>query len=357
VDPDVVDFHSFTRGIGLPHVRAAAERGTRVVLTLHVASVVCPRGTMLRFGRIACDGDLARRPCAACRLHGRGLPRPIAAVVAGLGAAGRAGAWAVLGRVGGRAQPPAAMAAHRWRFDEAMRRADRVVAPSRWLVEALRTNGVPREKLVYCPQGVEPAATDARSPSEAGLRVGYLGRFDPGKGIHVLVEAVRRAPPELPLACHIWASGTSTVAGAYRDRLARLARGDRRIRFHGPVPTPGEAFAAMDLLAVPSLALETGPLVVLEAFAAGVPVIGSDLGGIAERIRAGVDGLLFPPGDVGALAGMLETLARDRTRLERLRAGIGPVRTMDQVAAETRATYAGLIPAPLGPVAAAGGHR
>src|SRR5438477_9304692 len=45
VDPDVVDFHSFTRGIGLPHVRAAAERGTRVVLTLHVASVVCPRGT------------------------------------------------------------------------------------------------------------------------------------------------------------------------------------------------------------------------------------------------------------------------------------------------------------------------
>ncbi len=70
-----------------------------------------------------------------------------------------------------------------------------------------------------------------------------------------------------------------------------------------------------DVLAVPSQWLETGPLVVMEAFAAGVPVLGSNLGGIGELVTSGVDGLLVEPASIVAWRTALEALCRDRELL------------------------------------------
>ena len=85
--------------------------------------------------------------------------------------------------------------------------------------------------------------------------------------------------------------------------------------------------------------LETGPLVVLEAFAAGVPVLGSDLGGIAELVRAGTDGVLAAPGSLAAWRDALARLAGDPAEVARLRAGVRPPRTMAAAAAEMEALY------------------
>jgi glycosyltransferase involved in cell wall biosynthesis len=88
--------------------------------------------------------------------------------------------------------------------------------------------------------------------------------------------------------------------------------------------------------------LETGPLVVLEAQAAGVPVVGSNLGGIAERVTDGKDGVLVPPGDASALARVLTALATNRQALEALTPSRPPRSTTD-VARETLNTYLGLV--------------
>jgi glycosyltransferase involved in cell wall biosynthesis len=347
VAPDLVDFHSLTRGLGVPHVRAAAARGARIVVTVHVPGPVCPRGTLLRFGRRPCDGDLARQPCAACRLHGRGIPRPVATVAGalspGLGRwiGGRAGS----GRLRALAGVSGAIALHRARLREAIERADRVVAVCRWLAEALLRNGLPPAKLAVCPQGVEPQPTTLRRARSGGPVVGYVGRYAPIKGIHVLVDAIRRLPPDLALECHIWGSGDGPEAQRYRSALARMAAGDGRIRLHDAAEPVSRALAELDVLVVPSVWMETGPLVVLEAFAAGVPVIGSALGGIAERVHDGVDGILVPPGDPRALARAIARLARDPGRVARLRQGIGPVRSADQAADETRRLYSEILAA------------
>jgi glycosyltransferase involved in cell wall biosynthesis len=100
-------------------------------------------------------------------------------------------------------------------------------------------------------------------------------------------------------------------------------------------------YDAIDILAVPSTWYETGPFVVLEAHAAGIPVVGSDLGGIAERVTHGQDGLLFPTGDAKALADILLQLWRDPARLNALRPGAS-VRTISDVARETLDTYTAL---------------
>ena len=70
-----------------------------------------------------------------------------------------------------------------------------------------------------------------------------------------------------------------------------------------------ETIGKYDALLVPSVCLETGPLVVLEAFAAGVPVIGSRLGGIAEMVQDGMDGLLFEAGNSKDLADAVEKIS------------------------------------------------
>jgi glycosyltransferase involved in cell wall biosynthesis len=77
----------------------------------------------------------------------------------------------------------------------------------------------------------------------------------------------------------------------------------------------------------------------LEAFAAGAPVLGADLGGIAELVTHGVDGLLLPPDDAPAWGRALQRLSQDRELLARLRAGVAPPRTMAAVARDMRELY------------------
>jgi glycosyltransferase involved in cell wall biosynthesis len=86
--------------------------------------------------------------------------------------------------------------------------------------------------------------------------------------------------------------------------------------------------AQLDVIVVPSLWYETFCFVISEAFAMGVPVIASDLGVVGERVRHGVDGLLFAPGDVDQLAQALQTVHDDPNLINRLRQNIPPIGTV-----------------------------
>jgi glycosyltransferase involved in cell wall biosynthesis len=163
--------------------------------------------------------------------------------------------------------------------------------------------------------------------------------------LDVLIPAIT-ADPELPVTLDIYG-----VAGSgekpYGVRLQK--RADARIRFLNPV-APHEVIPQLsryDLLAVPSQWLETGPLVVLEAFAAGIPVIGSDLGGIRELVRHEIDGLLVDPSSVSGWTAALRRLTDEPDLLKRLENGVKPPRTMEDVAGDMLFLYGQLVgPAP-----------
>jgi glycosyltransferase involved in cell wall biosynthesis len=131
------------------------------------------------------------------------------------------------------------------------------------------------------------------------------------------------------------------TAEAYRQTLVRLAGADRRVRFLLPIPPEGvvDTLAGYDILAVPSRLKECAPLVVLDAFAAGIPVIGSNCGGIAEQVQDRVDGLLVEPGNVSAWAEAIRLLAEKPSLLSELRAGIRLPRTMQDVASQMLEIY------------------
>jgi glycosyltransferase involved in cell wall biosynthesis len=118
--------------------------------------------------------------------------------------------------------------------------------------------------------------------------------------------------------------------------------GNARARWLEPVKPEEvvETIRKYDALVVPSVWLETGPLVVLEAFAAGVPVIGSRLGGIAEMVRDGVDGLLFEVGKPEDLADKIQEFHR---RMKNIKAGVPRVKNTREVGYEHLKLYQQLL--------------
>lgn len=124
----------------------------------------------------------------------------------------------------------------------------------------------------------------------------FLGRHEPRKGLAVLLAAL----PELPADATVWIAGD----GPQTDELQRLAAGDPRVEWLGRIDDDEKRarLAAADVFCAPSLHGESFGIVLLEAMAAGTPVVASELPGYANVARAGVDALLVPPGDSQALA-------------------------------------------------------
>jgi glycosyltransferase involved in cell wall biosynthesis len=178
------------------------------------------------------------------------------------------------------------------------------------LLEALRRNGIADSKLYLCRQGVESPRLREVPRGGLPLRVGFFGRMDPIKGLDVLVQGFLRTDVRARLELHVHATPPADLHRSYAARLAAMMSSDSRIVQHGPAE-PDQVQAIMhgyDVIAVPSQWLETGPLVAKEALAVGTPVIGSRLGGIAELIQDGVNGLLVEAPDPEAWAGAIHQI-------------------------------------------------
>src|SRR5581483_8552882 len=317
-------------------------------LTYHTPTVSCVRGTLLQWGSRVCDGQLRVSRCAACTLHGRGMNKLLSVACGHLsptigrwaGEAGKSGGWWTALRMAELVQLRHSTC--RALFAE----ADRIVALCQWTRPLLLLNGVRQEKVLLSRHGLisQPRFARLLSPSTAWthppLRIAYVGRFDPTKGVDVLIRALRQLPDVL-MELHLYGVVQGREGRAYEQQLKRLAGNDSRIVFQPSVENEQiiPLLRGYHLVAVPSRVLETGPLVILEAFAARVPVLGANLGGIAESVRDGVDGFLVTPDSLQGWCQAIRRCAEDPTLLARLRDGIRPPRGMDLVAQEMMTMY------------------
>lgn len=171
------------------------------------------------------------------------------------------------------------------------------------------------------PSPVEVISMAGPQSTGAPLRVGMVGRLAPLKGQHVFLEAFAQAFPE--------GTGRATIVGAAlfgesRDYEEQLRSQVVRLGLQGRVEMTGfrEDIAAelgrLDVLVQASVIAEGFGLVVVEGMASGLAVVAPRAGGPAEIVTDGHDGLLYPPGDVEALAFALRRLAVDGSLRERL---------------------------------------
>ena len=291
--PDLVHVHHLA-GHALTLTRAAERRALPILWQLQDWWGLCARANLLDAGRRLCPGPAPRR-CAACLPATRLAPRALWGPLL----------YALRGALARRA------------FD----RAAAFVAGSRRVVEDHRRLGLlpPGVPVHVCDYGVpdapagQPAA--AARPPGAPLRLGFVGTLAPHKGLHVAAAALAALPPGR-FRLDVW--GEPRV-GAYADEVRRAA-GAAELQFHAPFAEEERerVFAALDLLLVPSLGLESYGLATAEALAAGVPVLASGRGALADRLAAG-GGASFDPDRPETLAALLGRALDEPGLLERWR--------------------------------------
>ncbi len=215
-----------------------------------------------------------------------------------------------------------------------VRRVGAVVAVTGLLGEALRAHGaacvviahdgIRAQRFADLPD-MQTARARLKLPAQAFI-VGYTGQLQTlsmSKGIDVLIDAIARLPERSISLCLV--GGPASMADALRSRWIALGLPAERFVFLGQVAPPivPVCLAAFDVCAMPSprtefFAYHASPLKLFEYMASGKAILSSDLPAVAEVLRNGETALLFPPGDVNALADALRRLHDDPALRERL---------------------------------------
>ncbi len=225
---------------------------------------------------------------------------------------------------------------------------DLFIAPSKFLMQRYLDWGIAPDRIVnedYGRHPVEPIVETPRVGSRT--RLGFFGQFSHYKGVNVLLQAMTLLREE-ECAAHAWLHGANLDIQPedFQADFAKLLTGAGdgvtmagRYESH-ELPRLMEQ---VDWVVVPSRWWENSPLVIQEAFAYGRPVISSDIGGMAEKVVDGVNGLNFRAGDPVSLAEAIRKAVSTNGLWERLRAGIPPVHSMDTHIRRLEGIYADLL--------------
>jgi glycosyltransferase involved in cell wall biosynthesis len=347
VKPEIVHFHHLSSTDIIDAVEIAKERGLPVLLTYHTPMMTCCQGQMLYSGISPCAGKIEFHKCLECAQVAYSVPRFLAKT------------WArlpqffarPLGRFISRFKlksPLATWLQLPWMEFERVKRLrqglglfDYFIAVSEWVRSLLLTNGVLPEKILLLRQGVEVVPEKKVHAPHQPLNAVFIGRIVPYKGLDILFKALALMDETLSIEVDVYGVPQDHREEAYLRTLRKKYSSDKRIKWKGLLE-PDKKFdvlARADVVVIPSLWQETGPLVLLEAWAAGVPVIGSRRGSIAELMADGRGGLLFEPGDFRELANVLSRVVEDHGVLEELAKTIPAPRTMEDVVLEMESVY------------------
>lgn len=211
------------------------------------------------------------------------------------------------------------------------RLADRFIVISDFMKKKFIARGVKAEhmRVLYNPLNLEYYKPDpelrrktrqALGYAEDDIVLGFLGALHPDKGFLQLADAVNQAIPKVPKLKAFWV-GDGRAAGALDNVIQGGGFASHHAR-HKWTTDVRPFYAAMDMLAMPSVASETFGRVSIEAQACGVPVLCSDIGGIPETLLPGVTGLLLTPGDIAVWRdAVVELAGNTQKRTEMARQG------------------------------------
>jgi glycosyltransferase involved in cell wall biosynthesis len=284
IKPDVVHIHNFFPLLTPAVHHAAAATGVAVVQTLHNYRLICGGSSMLRNGTV----------CEKC-VHGTRL-------------------WAVVHRCY-RGSLPASVAAVRMQYEAQARgtwrnSVHRFIALSQFGRRKFIEGGLPGESIVVKPNfAIAPKAGMSSAADRSGVL--YVGRLSAEKGVNVLLAAASRLPD-----VHFKVAGD----GPQRARLQAAAPANVEFLDWLPHERIAELMREAACVAMPSMSYEGCPMVAVEAFANGAPVVASRLGALGEMVTP-ENGVHFEAGDAEGLAGAVGDLLNSPQRIAELSAG------------------------------------
>ncbi|HVC72030.1 MAG TPA: glycosyltransferase [Acidimicrobiales bacterium] len=319
--PEVVHIHNLV-GLSFDIIGAAKRYGARLVASLHNYFPICSRDDLFFADAERCDGPL-ERSCSNC-----------------LGT--------VLGDEHYRERHRVAV--------EALNTCDVLLAVSGRVADIYAAQGIDRRLLTVDRIGSVAAVElwrevgGARVPSPAPvggpLRLVFFGTLTPRKGIVSFLQALRLVEHPERVEAHVHGSAAPDLVEPINALIRTFSPGHAsRLTFHGAFSQADlpAVLAAADVAVLPPRWDDNGPQTVFEALAAGLPVIGTRVGGIPDIVENGRNGLLVDDGDPRQLAAAIDRLAHDPALVARLRRGINPPLSMD----DHRVTLEGYYRAPV----------
>jgi glycosyltransferase involved in cell wall biosynthesis len=320
--------------ISAASITAAKSLGMPVVWTATDFGLTCARFTLLKWDGSLCDGKATFGACFDCLRPRTGLSTPL---------------FNALSLLPERAVYPVALLGERLplkrhgvfaaavatkerlsRLEPLLRDIDLTFAPSTWMKQVLVMNGVDPRRVIVSIYGLETGGcSHPPRTSHTPLRFAFVGRIHAMKGVDVLVDAFNRLHTEDGASLAIYGSPTPDQF-EYAGRIWAMAKGNRAISFGRELGREDLAgvLDEIDVLVVPSIWHENSPIAVLEAQDRGIPVIASDVAGVADQIQDGVNGLLFRRGDASHLAAQMQRLVDAPVMVSELSSRIPPLKSI-----------------------------
>lgn len=329
INPDVIHFHTLTTSISVYHIEAAKHLGFKVVLTSHIAAHTCLRGNLMRLGKFVCDGKVEKQKCLNCYLQYRGIIKPLNYLAS----------FAI--RTIGFPQNTANIVEYKKRELHKLKNAiDELVIVSKWQREIFIKNGFDPQKINLCRQAVEVFRTVSKPKNDSKKFVlGFIGRITKVKGLHILISSLKKISIT-NLELKIAAIPVETEMDYYNHQKKQAKNLPNSVWMENlPNEKIGNFLQDLDVLCVPSQIPETGPFVVYEALAHGIPVAGSHLGGIAELISEGKNGWLFSHQDEKYLSLLIAFFITQKLKGQLLK-NVEPInRPIEKIAEEILKIY------------------
>ena len=204
---------------------------------------------------------------------------------------------------------------------------DKFISPSEFLKERYVNWGIESEKIAVIENGQTPVEDNESPEAAKPNRFAYFGQFTQFKGLDVLLEAIDLLPKQVRKAIHldVHGLGLEIQPKPFQKKVGRLLKKlSGSVTNHGAYEPYelGKLMQDVDWVVVPSSWWENSPLVIQEAFNHKKPVICSDIGGMAEKVQDGVDGLHFRASKATSLSGVIEKAANNSVLYAQLVANI-----------------------------------
>jgi glycosyltransferase involved in cell wall biosynthesis len=301
---------------------AAADSANRLGIPVaHIATdflPVCRRATMIRWDGKTCQTGESIKSCSACYLSSGTLGRVAASALNLLPE--KTLTTLADGQKHSRFLFPLKVFNPYWKQVNLMnrrirkispirRKIDLVFTPTEYTSQVFEQNGFLPDQVQFLPFGTEPESplASVQHSHADHVRFLFIGRLQPYKGAHLLVKAFTQlaTPRGATLTVHgIQQDGYEEY---YKDLVLAMSSNEN-IRFLGKIPPEqlGSAFMEADYFVLPSIWHENNPLILIDAIQSRTPVIASDVGGVTDFVKDGVNGLLFRMGDIQALQSALQ---------------------------------------------------
>lgn len=346
--PDVIHFHEITgsNGITPDHLKMAKELGIPVFMTLHLIGYVCQTGMLSYKDNYPCNGVVETYKCSVCTLYKKGFRYQSAEVLSSVGQ------WINKSKIDPSFMPTIIQSAlsyplytnkHFAQLKEIFSISEKVFVLSSWFKEILLANNFSPAKMVLLQKALPYENLSGKKQyvlKNKGevIKFVYIGRISKIKGLHIVLQALKSIQ-HLNWCLDIYGQ---VEEENYKLRCNQIIKDSlNKVQWKGTIE-PTEVVKTLqqyDALLFPTIIQEMVGLVVQEAFAAGIPIIGADVKGIAEQVTAKVNGLLFKRGDANELQQILVEVIADPSILFNLATNIQPPRSFKQVAQQTLATY------------------